>query len=195
VVLQIWIGIASTFAALGGVWALFQIQHHWRYRKPVFKVKRAKFAIKRMPGYYPAVADGEIRLNVRGARWPMTLTQQQFFWGQSDRVTIGHGIERNVLLPAEVWTAVELEAIGMVLEGDPPPSLDCVMYFADDHDFREKRPLRLKLADDGSHYYGSDEVGVMHMMRTIGIRVPWHRRVTRRIRRAFRSAKGFIVKQ
>jgi len=199
VTLEIWTAIASGVAAfgslVGALWAGFQIQHHFRYRKPVFKVKRGEFPLRRMPGRPTVVAGGKILLNIRGARWPITLTKREFYYGQTERVTIGHGVEGNLTLAAEVWTLVELEAVGMVFENEPPPFLDAVMYFADDHDFSEKRPLRLELADDRSRYWIPENADMMHMMRTMQIMVPLRRRVTRRVGRALRSLKGLVVKQ
>ena len=125
--------VALFLSVFASIVALYQLQHYWRFRKPVFKIESAEFGVRRheVPGK-PQLAfltDGNLVLNVRGASRAMSLSHYTVTY-PDPRVAgaVGGGFGAGsprlkakpsgldvvetpyiVELPAETWKRLDLE--------------------------------------------------------------------------------------
>jgi hypothetical protein len=134
--------------------AAFQVQHHIRFRRPVFTIKEIELPVKRKAGITFA-GPGNIVLNARGARYPVTLT----WWGcflftSGSKQGTGSGIftEGKITLEPEVWTELPSLPFG---GGSIPDDLPSILY--GEVDLSNPRdmfivPIELKLTGGGARY-------------------------------------------
>lgn len=147
-----WVALALSFVVAGAYG--FQLQHYVRFRRPVFIAKEGELPVE-LENDHTWIGPGNLILDVRGARYPLTLTKQDFwlFTGQpGDSTGMGGGREGpSVTLEPEVWTRLTLEGTRFGFRGDPPPVIYGEAYLSNPRDLYTVT-VEFALASDRSKY-------------------------------------------
>jgi hypothetical protein len=121
--------VAIVISLSAAAYAYFQVQEIVRFRNPKFVVREATFAAKRS-GRYLDLGPGTIRMDVRGAHRPTTLTEWHFAVDPEHRISVVGTSQLNIQIPEEVWSPLSVtidNAMGLPHEKDPA-TLDCELY-------------------------------------------------------------------
>jgi hypothetical protein len=175
--------IALGFGVFGTVVSAWNLTDRWRFRRPLFDVLEADFPVMRHAASQTAfIKSGMVKLQVRGARRPVTITQWQVMMYMRDDNRTGAGTgqpEVNFTIPPFVWTPMELPQLagmGLPPGTDPPPTFKWEIFLSNPRDVFIV-DLNVTLTADESRYYFANW-GRKLQKRTI-----WRRRMPKRLRR------------